>query len=109
MKQIVCLILVLSLVLCGCAGAPAETNAPPETSVPVQTTTPPETTAPAFSAYTLRIEDPETMIYAGPGFLSGALELVGEAGTYTIVEEALDPDGNTWGRLKSGAGWVCLT
>ena len=30
-------------------------------------------------------------------------------GTYTIVEEALDRDGNTWGKLKSGAGWICLT
>jgi hypothetical protein len=75
----------------------------------IETTAPVETTEPAFREYTLRIEDPETMIYAGPAFLSGAVAMVEEAGTYTIIEEALDRDGNTWGKLKSGAGWICLT
>ena len=112
MKRLFCLFLALGLMLCACAEAPA---VPPETTLPTATapstemTLPPETTVPAFSEYTCSIDDPETMIYAGPGFLSGAVELVGEAGVYTIVEEAKDADGNTWGRLKSGAGWVCLT
>ena len=126
MKHLICLALAVSMMLCACAAVPAETTAMPETTVPVQTaaipaatepveTAAPETTAPvettvsAFSEYTLRIEDPETMLYAGPGFLSGATQMVGEVGTYTIVEEATDTDGNLWGRLKSGAGWVCLT
>ena len=117
MKRLFCILLALCMVLCACTGAPAGTTAPDETTVPTlpaettapTETAPPETTAPAFREYTHRIEDPETMIYAGPAFLSGAVALVEEAGVYTIVEEALDADGNTWGRLKSGAGWICLT
>lgn len=111
MKHLICLTLALCMMLCACAGVPAETTAPPQTTTPE--TTVPETTAPAESAavppITVRIDDPDTLIYAGPGFLSEALELVGEAGVYTIVEEAVDTDGNVWGRLKSGAGWICLT
>ena len=119
MKRLLCAVAALCLLLCAC-GAPVETTAPAETTLPPVTepviettapveTAPPETSAPAAQEYTLRIEDPETMIYAGPAFLSGAVAMVEEAGTYTIVEEALDSDGNTWGRLKSGAGWICLT
>ena len=119
MKRLICAVAALCLLLCAC-GAPVETTAPAETTLPPVTepviettapveTAPPETTAPAAREYTHRIEDPETMIYAGPAFLSGAGAMVEEAGTYTIVEEALERDGNTWGKLKSGAGWICLT
>ena len=114
MKRLLCAVAALCLPLCAC-GAPVETTAPAETTLPpvtepvIETTAPVETTAPAAREYTLRIEDPETMIYAGPAFLSGAVAMVEETGTYTIVEESLDRDGNTWGRLKSGAGWICLT
>ena len=119
MKRLLCAVAALCLLLCAC-GAPVETTAPAETTLPPVTepviettapveTAPPETTAPAAREYTLRIEDPETMIYAGPAFLSGAVAMVEEAGTYTIIEEAQDRDGNTWGKLKSGAGWICLT
>ena len=114
MKRLLCAVAALCLLLCAC-GAPVETSAPAETTLPpvtepvIETTAPVETTAPAVQEYTHRIEDPETMLYAGPAFLSGAVAMVEEAGTYTIVEEAIDADGNTWGRLKSGAGWICLT
>ena len=114
MKRLICAVAALCLLLCAC-GAPVETTAPAETTLPpvtepvIETTAPVETTEPAFREYTHRIEDPETMIYAGPAFLSGAVAMVEEAGTYTIVEEAQDRDGNTWGKLKSGAGWICLT
>ena len=112
MKRLICLFLALGMMLCACAEAPA---VPPETTLPAATvpstemTLPPETTVPAFSEYTCSIDDPETMLYAEPGFLSEVTRMVGEAGVYTIVEEAKDADGNTWGCLKSGAGWVCLT
>jgi len=35
--------------------------------------------------------------------------IVGERGTYTIVEEVRDDEENLWGKLKSGLGWVDLT
>ena len=115
MKRLLFLIFALCMLLCACAGAPDETTVPPETTAPVavalpaETEPPVETTEPPFASYTIRVEDPETPVYAGPSFRCGIASLVGEAGTYTIVEESLDMDGNRWGRLKSGAGWLCLT
>ena len=103
--------------------APAETTAPVETTVPAETTLPTETTVPAETtgsvettapavedeSYVLRIEDPETRIYSAPGFTNEVTAMLEEAGAYTIVEEQRDADGNLWGRLRSGIGWVCLT
>lgn len=48
-------------------------------------------------------------IFDGPGYDFAYTKLVGMDGVYTIVEEVLDDDGNVWGKLKSGAGWVDLT
>ena len=132
MKRIVWILSILCLLLTACGGAPAETTAPIETTLPIEMTLPPETTAPAVDndmsyddqdlpipedpaettatpPVIVRIDDPETMIYAAPGFTNEVTALVEEVGTYTIVEEATDADGNVWGRLKSGLGWVCLT
>ena len=134
MKRLICILLALCMALCACTAAPAETTAPHETTVPTtpgETTAPTvpgvdndmsyreedlpipdvptETAAPVFQEYIHRIEDPEAMIYAAPGFVHEITALVEEAGAYTIVEEATDRDGNLWGRLKSGLGWVCLT
>jgi len=39
----------------------------------------------------------------GPGTGYGVAMSLDHGGAYTIVEES---DG--WGRLKSGAGWICL-
>ena len=105
MKRLLCLGLAACLMLCACGSKPAETTAPAETAAPAETTLPAETTVPVedgsnCSYITVRIEDPLTQIYAGPEFKSGSVAL---------VEEAVDADGNVWGRLKSGAGWVCLT
>ena len=123
MKRLICIVLALGLLLCACGGTPAGTTAPAETTTPVETTVPiettvlAETTAPAEStapaagdgSYVIRIDDPDTEIYAGPSFVSGAVAMLNEVGAYTILEETADVDGNTWGRLKSGLGWVCLT
>lgn len=38
---------------------------------------------------------------------NGELRGVAKKGTYTVVE--FGGSGNKWGRLKSGAGWVCLS
>lgn len=128
MKRCICLVL-LGALLCACGGEPAgttvppETTLPPQTAAPTETTAPPETTGPAETTEpgetaappvqegpdTVVLVGSETMYYAGPGFRFGAAGMVEEAGTYTIVEEAADADGNIWGRLKSGAGWLCLT
>ena len=134
MKRLICTLLAVCLLLCGCTAAPAQTA---ESTVPAGTTAPSETappdvdndmsyqdqelpiaddpaettvpTEPVSGEYTVRIEDPEKLIHAGPAFRHNVVALVEEAGVYTIVEEATDADGNTWGRLRSGIGWVCLT
>lgn len=104
MKRLLCAAAAV-LALFGCAAAPAETTQTPGTTLPTGTTAP----AVQFSPYTIRIEDPETEIFTGPAMVSGGAGLIQEAGVYTIVEEVTDCDGNLWGRLKSGAGWLCLT
>ena len=133
MKRLLCTTLILALLLSACGGAPLETTAPVETTEATEAILPTETTPasgpdndmsyqeedlpipedPAETTATppiiVRIEDPETMIYAAPGFVNEVTALVEEAGAYTIIEEATDRDGNLWGRLKSGLGWVCLT
>lgn len=48
-------------------------------------------------------------IYTEPGYDAASKRIVGEDGRYTITEEQLDEEGNIWGKLKSGAGWVDLT
>ena len=113
MKSIFCLILALCLTLCACAGTPVGTTLPGETDAPAQTAAPteaaPTETQAAALPQTVTVSDPEMPIYAGPSAASGCVALVGEAGVYTIVEETWDADGNHWGSLKSGAGWICLT
>ena len=58
--------------------------------------------------YRMRLEA-AVPIYSGPGYDAGYVRAVGEDGVYTIVSEQWDEEGNLWGRLKSGAGWVNLT
>ena len=47
-------------------------------------------------------------IFEGPGYDYVYEQLVGKDNTYTIVMEVWDDEGNLWGKLKSGAGWVDL-
>ena len=62
MKKIAILMLCLSLLLCGCGGAPAETTAPKapaQTTAPAETTVP-ETTVPETTAAQVETTAPET-------------------------------------------------
>lgn len=47
-------------------------------------------------------------IFDGPGYDNNYVRNIERATLYTIVEEEMDEEGNLWGRLKSGAGWVDL-
>ncbi len=126
MKRLFALLLAAAL-LAGCtSAAPTESGAellettlptqeptettPEPTSVPTEppATVPPAPTEPDDS-YTIKVTDPDKAIYAGPSFLEEWAAAFGEAGVFTIVEEATDRDGNLWGKLKSGIGWTCLT
>lgn len=106
------------------ATAPTETTAPtgntaPTETLPTEATMPPveaEPTEPEIFEdadsslpYTQRIEQADQAIYSGPGSDYKLVGTVQEKGVYTIVEESADSEGNLWGKLKSGAGWVNLT
>ena len=74
-----------------------------------EVTATPQTEKPAFKEY-LVVLGPEVHAYDGPSYDRGYTGFImGEMGSYTIVEERRDDEGRLWGRLKSGAGWVDLT
>ena len=136
MKKIICIGIFCALLLCtaGCCcinldvkePASAETTIPdtepilatepavitaPAATEPVQTeppeTEPEPTEPPSFLSYTTQLSA-SACIYEGPGLDTGFVQNVCITGIYTILEEAFDADGNLWGRLKSGLGWVLL-
>lgn len=86
---------------------PGGTSLPPETEPPVSEPT--ETTPPDDGSYLQRILNCDQPIFNEPSYDSTVAGSVSESGTYTILEEVTDEEGNLWGRLKSGAGWVDLT
>lgn len=61
------------------------------------------------SSYLQKVPSADQSVFDGPGYDHRFVGTVEEAGTYTIVEEVKDDEGNLWGRLKSGAGWIDLT
>lgn len=51
----------------------------------------------------------QTDVYSGPSFSHDYVMTIEEQGVYTIVEEHYDPyNVCTWGKLKSGVGWINL-
>ena len=46
--------------------------------------------------------------YSGAGYNYAVAGYIREEGKFTIVEDRYDANGNLWGRLKSGVGWVCI-
>lgn len=95
---------------------PEETEypVPPET-LPGETEpadTEPEETEPEATEkfpYTEYVAFADQPIYSGPGYDYDYVGPVGIATNYTILEECEDSDGNIWGKLKSGVGWIDLT
>ena len=58
---------------------------------------------PSQCPYTVKIMVDELNIRKGPGTNYPVVGCIKDHGVYTIVEEQ-----NGWGKLKSGAGWICL-
>ena len=57
----------------------------------------------AFKPYTIQVTASALNVRKGPGTNYGVNMCIYNKGVYTIVEES-----NNWGKLKSGAGWICL-
>ena len=86
-----------------------ETTAPPTVPPTVPPTTVPPATEPSPYPYIQRIYSHDQRIFKEPSYDSRYAGTVRTAGRYTIVDERYDSEGNLWGKLKSGAGWVDLT
>ena len=65
-----------------------------------------------FESYTLHIDNPELFIYDAPGYDANIVGKITDQKSYTIVEEYVEEEDDyityTWGKLKSGAGWINL-
>ena len=67
------------------------------------------TAAPSTKAgYKVKVEPSSLNIRKGPGSEYKKVGAIVDKGTYTIVETAKAKDGGTWGKLKSGKGWINL-
>ncbi len=105
MKKI-CILLVLLLTAAGCAaqdpspGDTTEISGTPETA---------DTTEAVPEPHLWNITRPDIRIFTEPGYDFADTGLLLEPGTYTVVEEFVDDEGFTWGKLKSGDGWIDLT
>lgn len=126
-KRFILIVSLLTLLLAGCTAEPAAPETvPTEANRTVTVTFPPENPLPTTDAaagsetppapsmesslsYPQYIRLCDQSIFSGPGYDYGFVDTVREQGTYTIVEEAADYEGNLWGKLESGTGWVDLT
>ena len=69
-------------------------------AAPTQTT---QTTQNTSNSYLVKVTTDALNIRSGAGTNNSIVGCIRDKGTYTIVET----QGN-WGKLKSGAGWICL-
>lgn len=58
--------------------------------------------------YLLYLSRADVQVFDGAGYDFGYVTTITEPGAYTIVAEAQDAEGNSWGKLKSGLGWIDL-
>ena len=63
--------------------------------------------AEGFKPYTVKVTASALNVRKGAGTSYPVTTVIRDKGIYTIVEET-KVGNNTWGRLKSGAGWICL-
>ena len=59
--------------------------------------------AATFKPYLVRVNTDSLNIRKGPGTEYAVVGAIRDRGTYTIVDQS-----GTWGKLKSGAGWISL-
>ena len=122
---ILCLVVALLLLFaCGKSQQAVEVveNIPAPSQTATPTPAPTQTPAPSPSeeieeleiielteTYTVKIRQNNFPIYTNPGYNYPKADTTADIGVYTIVAECRDEDGNLWGRLKSGVGWVDVT
>ena len=63
----------------------------------------------SVAGFMVKIKVSELNIRAGAGAEYELIDSIKDKGTYTIVETAKAKDGGTWGKLKSGIGWINIS
>lgn len=67
-------------------------------------------TAADFEPYVIEVTNPKLSIYDSPSYNANIVGEITDKSRYTIVEEYIEPGqtsiGYTWGKLKSGLGWI---
>ncbi len=58
--------------------------------------------------YTIKVQRNDLPVFEGPGYDYSCSAAIWNSGTYTVIQEEEDEEGNLWGKLKSGIGWVDL-
>ena len=116
MKKIAVLLLAVTMLMVAFTGcAQQSVSMPALPAVPDAPTEPAdlETTAPTEALHTkfpyLKSLPAEACIFKEPDPDSAYVQTIGENGTYTIMEEVRHENGDIWGRLKSGLGWVNIS
>ena len=72
-------------------------------SAPKPVTHPTTPTAPASGSFKVKVTANALHIRAGSGTNYKIVGVIRDRGVYTIVQTS-----GSWGKLKSGAGWICL-
>ncbi len=105
-------LLTLALLLQACAPAVSPdvdgTSAPPDSQEVSSADSHIDSEPPAQTPDGVTL-DATVSIFSEPSYDGSYVQIVGQDGTYTITEEATDAEGNRWGKLDSGLGWVDLT
>ena len=86
-------------------GMKTEQNAAGETKTPEQAAVKPEQTQ--ADTYRVKVTASELNIRKDAGTANAIIGVIRDKGVYTIVAEKT-VSGQKWGKLKSGAGWICL-
>ena len=64
----------------------------------------------SFEPYSIQVTNPKLSIYDSPSYSGNIVGEITDKSKYTIVEEYIEPGqtsiGYTWGKLKSGLGWI---
>lgn len=85
-------------------------NSTTTSTTTVTTTTEPETDG--FDSYTIQVYNPCLPIYDAPSYDANIVGEITDMEEYTIVEEFIEEGqpsiADTWGKLKSGVGWINL-
>lgn len=61
-----------------------------------------------FQEYIIKLANPALEIYSEPSYNSMVTSTITDRGSYIIIKETVDDDGNKWGLLEDSSGWINL-